>query len=863
MALFKTRDVMLGTLLLFLLLKGVQPCAQVSLESPIVPVGSPVTATCTVRNSCIDLEEEIQILWKLDEEYLPETEQNNSSWGIGSRVTLHSFNRTRGMLSCYAAGTGIPQLMDRVEIRTGYPPSKPSNLSCFMNLTEESLTCTWDPGPETYIETNVTLERYRSRDRDGAFLDKKAECTPLKGQNHCTIPRKHLNLYQKEDIWVTAENALGKTQSDKLCLAPMDAVKLDPPTVDTIKSSTLDAGCLNVQCKKSKEAMWMNQLYEMRYKSEEDDKWSMVSSNHTPDAGNYSVQIKDCGFLAATVYHFQVRRIRQIGVGHWSNWGPVYSFFTPERAPAGKLDVWWKLDHTRSDKKTNVKLMWKPMRKKDANGEILGYLVFLINEGGEDEIVVLCNTTKLACDVPVPSEVTKVYIKAYNVAGESPAREVVLLDIQGSPLSSIRAFPKNDHSLCVEWEAPKASVTRYVLEWYRVSEQEDDSTSWKTEVGTLTNSVLKENIEPYQLFHVSLYPIYEDAVGRPQHIEAYTKQKAPSVSPKLHLKSIGRSEAEIEWTTIPIEKQNGFITNHTIFWKNSRGCLSYAVVGASSRNFLLKNLEASSVYKVHLKSSTAGGSINGTILTIHTTILTDMEILMFLLALSMLLALIISFVLVVYFKKHLRMKKRLWPSVPDPANSSLGEWMPTKLQEGNIQFPVTPESNPIITSNITILEREMVKKSAPARKGDTGGGDLKIFPTSSFQLNDNDRRNRSISPSVTHMRENAQLPSYVNTSSTVQYAKIIVDPYRGQKVPVPLYLRSDSTQPLLCDMSPSPKAYENLWFLEGSPYFREDTDFQECEVSLMDFPLLQELKIQGTEAFSNSHNFNTLKHNRN
>nr|XP_033811185.1 granulocyte colony-stimulating factor receptor isoform X2 [Geotrypetes seraphini] len=734
------------------------------------------------------------------------------------------------------------------------PPSKPNNLSCIMNLTEESLTCMWDPGPETYIETNVTLKRCRTRDRDGAVLDKKADCAPRKDQNHCTIPRKHLNLYQKEDIWVTAQNALGKTQSDKLCLAPMDAVKLDAPTIHTITSSPLDAGCLSVECKKSIEALWMNQLYDMRYKSEEDAKWSMISSNHTPDAGNHSVQITDCGFLAATVYHFQVRRIRQIGVGHWSDWSLVYSFLTPNRAPVGKLDVWWKLDHTAPDEKTNVQLMWKPMRKKDTNGEILGYLVFLFSDEEEDEVMVLCNTTKLVCAAPMPRGATKVYIKAYNTAGESPATEVVPFDIQGLPLSSIRAFPKDDHSLCVEWEAPKGSVIRYVLEWYRVSEQAGYSSSWKTEVGTVTSSLLQENIEPYQLYNISLYPIYEDAVGQPQHTEAYTKQKAPSISPKLHLKSIDRSQAEIEWTTIPTEERHGFITNYTIFWKDSRECLSHAVVKASSRNFLLKNLEASSIYKVHLMSSTAGGSTNSTILTIHTTIMTVMEIFILASVLFFVLALILCCVLIICFKKHHRMKKHLWPSVPDPANSSLGEWMPTKLQEGNIQFPITPEPNPIITSKITILEKEMAKNPAPIRKGDTGVGGLKIFPKSSFQLNDDNRFD-----SVTH----GQLPTYVNTSSTVQYAKVIVDPYQGQRIPVPLYQRSDSTQPLLCDMSPSPKPYENLWFHGGSPYFQEDSVFQECEVSLMDFPLLQGLKIQGSEAFNNSHNFKTLKHNRN
>ncbi|XP_029427086.1 granulocyte colony-stimulating factor receptor isoform X2 [Rhinatrema bivittatum] len=852
----------LGALLLLLFAKGVQPYAHVAVQSPIVPLGSPVTATCTInRTGCIGLEEEdIQILWKLDDEYLPDPQQNNSTGAISSRVTVRSFNRTMAILSCYAAGIGIPQLMGRVEIHAGYPPSKPSNLSCIMNLTEESLTCTWSPGQETYLETNVTLERQRSR--DGALPEKKPDCAPLKGQNHCTVPRELLNLYQKEVIWVTAQNALGKSESEKLCLVPMDAVKLDPPTIETIKSSSLDGGCLSVLCRKPREGTWLSQLYELRYKAEEDAAWSVISSSQSPDVMNRSMQIKGCGFLAARVYYFQVRCMKEFSQGHWSMWSPVITFLTPKTAPVGKLDVWWKMDQQGSGKKTKVQLMWKPMSRKDSNGDILGYLVFLITGQGQDGVMMLCNTTKVLCDFPMPPRAAKVYIKAYNAAGESPATDVVLFSKQGLPPTSIRAFPKDDHSLYVEWEASKISVVRYVIEWYRVSEQASCNISWKTEVGAGTSSLLQENIEPFQLFHISLYPVYEDAVGLPLHTEAYTKQKAPSSSPRLHLKSIGRSQAEIEWNPIPIEKRHGFITNYTIFWKDSKGWVSYAILDASSRNFLIKNLEASNIYKVHLMSSTAGGRTNGTILTIHTTVL-NTEIYIVIVVLFLVFTLTICLVLTIYFKKHQKMKNHFWPNVPDPANSSLGEWMPTKLQEGNKGFPNTKDSNHIITSNITILDREIFKKPSPTRKGDISAQSPQISPGSSFQPNASDRLQGFICPSVAKMGENAQRPSYMNMNNTVQYAKVIVDPFRGQRVPTPLYLRSDSTQPLLCDMSPSPKPYENLWFHGGSQYFQEDAVFQECELSLMDFPLLQGLKIQGIDDLNDSHNFTTLKHNRN
>lgn len=41
------------------------------------------------------------------------------------------------------------------------PPAVPANLSCFMNLTTNSLTCQWEPGPDTHLPTNFTLKSFK------------------------------------------------------------------------------------------------------------------------------------------------------------------------------------------------------------------------------------------------------------------------------------------------------------------------------------------------------------------------------------------------------------------------------------------------------------------------------------------------------------------------------------------------------------------------------------------------------------------------------------------------------------------------------------------------------------------------------
>ncbi|XP_010287429.1 PREDICTED: granulocyte colony-stimulating factor receptor, partial [Phaethon lepturus] len=189
----------------------------------------------------------------------------------------------------------------------------------------------------------------------------------------------------------------------------------------------------------------------------------------------------------------------------------------------------------------------------------------------------------------------------------------------------------------------------------------------------------RDGIEPFQRYNISVYPLYKDAIGVPIHTAAYSKQKAPSYAPKLHLKSIGKSSAELCWEPVPVEMQNGFITSYTVFWANSTAEVSSATVSPSLSSFVIRELKPSTLYKVHIMASTAAGSTNGTSLTLVTMVLDDIEIQFLFLTLGLIFVLLI--LLLICFQKNGRVKQQFWPSVPDPANSSLSKWVPAELQQ--------------------------------------------------------------------------------------------------------------------------------------------------------------------------------------
>lgn len=96
----------------------VEPCASVRALSSVVPLGSPVTATCEVRDSCLLLgERDVRLEWRLGGRLIPNGLVTNESSGF-SQVVIPRFNHTRALLSCQVQGS--PSLVvGGVAIRAG------------------------------------------------------------------------------------------------------------------------------------------------------------------------------------------------------------------------------------------------------------------------------------------------------------------------------------------------------------------------------------------------------------------------------------------------------------------------------------------------------------------------------------------------------------------------------------------------------------------------------------------------------------------------------------------------------------------------------------------------------------------------
>ncbi|XP_034269058.2 LOW QUALITY PROTEIN: granulocyte colony-stimulating factor receptor [Pantherophis guttatus] len=736
---------------------GSLSCSHLAVNSSVVVLGGNITASCTIwRNHCpIAKDSKIQIIWKLSSQQLRGSQYSFSNGVEVSNITVGPFKEPVTPLSCCMQEHGIPQVMNLTQILAGYPPHQPQNLTCVFNITSKSLACQWDPGWDSLLPTRVALKGFRSsRECKALAPHRRLYSRAWPALLHFSTPGAA--TVSKNAFLGVCGKCPGQRDSERLCADPMDLAWLEPPTIRDIRPLSEESDCMVVKWEAGKDSKLMEQACDLRYQMEDSLEWILVHNITTS-----SRQIRQCGFLFGSLYYFQMR-CRRRPLSYWSSWSPTKLFTTHEKAPSGALDAWWKL--REAEKGAEVQLLWKPMKPQEANGRILGYWAALSTSQHTGNSLPLCNTTQRQCTFLMPPGAERIYLSAYNSRGASQPTEIFLLEKKGQPVLKVQVSPHNEKSFQLCWDPPRTPATGYIVEWHRVtSAAEESNVGWqKLQNGSIRETLIQENIEPFQRYQISVYPLYRDRVGMPQSIEAYTRQKAPARSPKVHPQNIGVSTAEVWWNPLPVEDQNGFITGYTLFWIDPNEEARSVAVNASVDMLTISGLWPSRMYSLHLMASTMGGSTNGTSLVITTKDMEYLDITIVYLLIGLLLAMIIG--MVICFQKSKRMKTQFWPSVPDPANSSLGKWAPAVLQEETLQAPKACELSPVIVSAILVIETDEKKclscgKSEPspatedsaAALSDCGAHEAKgAIPTGG-----------------------SGPTSYMNNPESVQYAKVL------------------------------------------------------------------------------------------
>ncbi|KAM4875991.1 interleukin-6 receptor subunit beta [Thomomys bottae] len=762
-----------------------EPCGYISPESPVVQRGTNFTAVCVLKEKCMNYfhVNASYIIWKTNHLAVPKKQYaiiNRTT----SSVTFTNVGSLNVQLTCNILTYGqIEQNVYGINILSGFPPEKPKNLNCIVNGAE-SMMCQWDPGRATYLETNFTLKSEWATDK---FADCRAKRdTP----NFCLVeyvPVFFVNL----EVWVEAENALGKVTSDHLNFDPVDKVKPSSPYNLSVSNSEELSTILQLTWINPNIEEVIGLKYDIHYRTRDASTWSQIPPEDTVSTRT-SFTVQD--LKPFTEYEFRIRCMKEDGKGYWSDWSEAASGITYEDRPSKAPSFWFKINSSTTHDYRSVQLMWKTLPPYEANGKILNYEVTLTKQRSHLQNYTVNDTT---LTLNITNDRYTATLAARNLVGKSDAAMLTIpaLDFQAShPVMDLKAFPK-DNKLWVEWTSPSKSVKKYIIEWCKLSDTSPCIPDWQQEEGTVRSTYLRGNLKESICYLITVIPVYMNGPGSPESTKAYLKQAAPSKGPTVRTKKVGKNEAVLQWDRLPVDDQNGFIRNYTIFYKSSIGNETVVNVDSSHTEYTLSSLTSDTLYMVRMAAYTDEGGKDGPEFTFTTPKFAQGEIEAIVVPVCLAFLLTTLLGVLFCFNKRDLIKKHIWPNVPDPSKSHIAQWSPHTPPRHNFSSKEQMYSDGNFT-DVSVVEIEandkkpfpedlksldLFKKENPSTEGHSSG----IGGSSCMS---------SSRPSISSGDENE---SSQNTASTVQYSTVVHSGYRHQVPSVQVFSRSESTQPLL------------------------------------------------------------------
>uniref|UniRef100_J3RZS9 Interleukin-6 receptor subunit beta n=1 Tax=Crotalus adamanteus TaxID=8729 RepID=J3RZS9_CROAD len=798
-------------------------CGYIIPESPVVlSTGSNFTAFCILHDDCSYYAE--QVIWKTKTTVVPKEQYSIINRTVSS-VTFNDTSMLVSPLTCnILVPGGLVQNIYGIQIQLGFPPEKPTNLSCVVIQTQVTIfiqRCSWEPGRDTLLSTNYFL-KYRWPTK--VYPD----CIPQDSNNSCTI--SDVVFFVTLEMWVEAKNELGIAESDHIEFDPITYVKPLSPHKLSVNSGEFPRILRLSWENRFNEAQQLLK-YKIQYKILNRNDWNEIPPEDTASPRT-SFTLQELRPNTA----YQIRLCCAVSLSkYWSDWNEVIGFTAEDRPSKGPV-LWRNIKTSYSTGNWTLGLLWKELTPSEANGVILKYEVSI---SGRPPLsfptrYYTLNTTQLILNVQ--NGTYYVSVTAFNKVGKSPT-SVLLIPATNSkaPVKNIVAFPEGG-KLWVNWTAPKESVSKYIIEWQETCNNLSCPTEWQQEPGSKQRTFLKGTVKPYKCYIITVYPLYIGGQGEGESTQAYLQQDVPATGPTVRTKKLGKFEAILEWEPLSVEEQNGFIKNYTISYRTVNGDERVVAVDPSKTEYLLSSLLSNTLYVVHMTAYTESGGTAGPQFTFSTNRFEDGEIEAIVVPICIAFLLVTLLGVLVCFSKRDVIKKHIWPNVPDPSKSVIAQWSPqTPAKHFNSKEEIYPEGS---FTDVSVVEIEAEDKKSLSDQ------DLKPFELLRKEKSASEGHSSGIggsscmsSPRQSVSDSDEGEPAQ-NTSSTVQYSTVIPSGYRDQIPSVQVFARSESTQPLL-DSEERPEDQQMLGNDHSVPkqrYFKQNsslddtaTDFEKAK----------------------------------
>ncbi|XP_077038764.1 interleukin-23 receptor [Agelaius phoeniceus] len=379
--------------------------------------------------------------------------------GGAVRLHLRRFQLPFATVICFSRCDQKDRVVCGTQLRAGYPPDPPGNLSCAIAEGSESLLCSWERGRTTHLPTqhSLHLRRVVAQDEEEDEEEKTfpAGSPVLLGELH------NGSHYW---VWVQASNELGTARSapQRLSLqelvVPTLPVPMGAETTDTSPASTTTrwrsrTQLRDVQCQE-------------RHRATGTPAWHVELCDKVPPEGlRWQHELQ-----SDTEFVFQARCRLGSTRSPWSAWSPPFLYRTPEAAPAAAPAVWRRLGRALPNGSHEVTVLIQPLAARDARGRILGYAVSAESSAGA--LWPLCLTPGTECAVLVPPGARSLLVTARNAKGASSPASIPL-NWAAAPQEfpapeALEVQPEQQSRVLVRWQRPQPSQSPllwFVLEW--------------------------------------------------------------------------------------------------------------------------------------------------------------------------------------------------------------------------------------------------------------------------------------------------------------------------------------------------------------------------------------------------------------
>ncbi|KAM7369448.1 hypothetical protein PAMP_013715 [Pampus punctatissimus] len=772
-------------------------------QSPVLEIGTNFTATCMIINTSEATADDL--FWNLSTTTIPKeqyTKINRSALNVTITVTSEGFE----WLFCLCKKVSPYVVLNDGKFIHGihlikvYRLKKPENLSCIAvqekTYISPCISCTWGAvesqsttGPHIFylFMSRLWIEKATSKNSS----KNSAQVCPFDVfPNHMTL-----------EIWVEAQNQLGPVESDHLKEDAGFFIKTNPPSDVKIFSEKSFPTSLLINWTQPIAKQYVRLTYEIRFCPIGSQNWTYVPLEDTAkDIQSFRLQT----LQPYTEYVIQVRcKNAREGHGYWSNWSTRTTKRTPEDRPTSKPDLWMIV--TKGDGMNERQVQFVCKDPVFANGRITSFDMKIqaqkdkvmnesksipVNRSEADSSSSQRHITVLEQIHLTDRETVKVHVTAFNSVGKSPEASLGLREkaYAFAQMEELKVVSR-EGQLWLEWKPPSnAHVSEYVVEWVG-----DGQVDWQRENRNTRHTVIKGNIMKFVCYSVSVYPIYSGWIGKPTSAEAYLEQGIPLEAPSVNCKQ-GRNEAKLVWEEVPRHRRQGFITNYTIIYTS--GTEKHMIpVSSNTTSYTLTSLYSNTKYDIWIKASTVKGSRDGTRHSFTTLRYASGEIEVIVVGVSFgFLFLFLVIVLLCFYKMDV-LKENCWPQIPNPGESTIGNWSPDCPLKAE-----TPKENCL--SGISVLDMDGYDRKSMFEE-DKGDLPLKKDKYQSGEHSSGIGGSSCMSSprqSVSDSDEGGDIAD--TTASTVQYSSVVAsNGYKGQNPSShpqqAMFSRSESTQPLL------------------------------------------------------------------